>query len=110
MLHTTSVTQAEILYGIAALPAGRRRTGLVAAAGAIFAEDFAGRRVLPFDGTAAKRYVKLRAARRRAGMPMEGFDAQIAAIALTSGAILATRDTGGFADCGLTVINPWKAG
>ena len=41
---------------------------------------------------------------------MEAFDAQIAAIALTSGAILATRDTGGFADCGLTIVNPWRTG
>ena len=108
-LHTTSVTQAEVFYGIAALPVGKRRTALAAAAGAIFAEDFAGR-VLPFDGAAARRYAEIRAARRRAGSPMEAFDAQIAAIALTSGAILATRDTGGFADCGLTIVNPWRTG
>ncbi len=108
-LRTTSLTQAEILYGIAVLPAGKRRDALTTAADAVFAEDLAGR-VLPFNGTAAERHAEIRAARRRAGSPMEGFDAQIAAIALTSGAILATRDTGGFADCGLTVINPWKAG
>jgi len=42
-LCTTSVNKAEILYGIAALPEGRRRTGLIAAAEAMFSKDFAGR-------------------------------------------------------------------
>lgn len=108
-LHTTSVTQAEVFHGIAALPVGRRRGALAAAAGAIFAEEFAGR-VLPFNGAAAERYAEIRAARRGAGDPMEAFDAQIAAVALTSGAVLATRDVGGFADCGLVIVNPWEAG
>ncbi len=106
-LHTTSVTQAEIFYGIAVLPAGKRRDALAAVADAVFAEDFAGR-VLPFNGAAAKRYAEIRAARRRAGNPMEAFDAQIAAIALAAGAAVATRDTGGFAGCGLTAVDPWR--
>jgi predicted nucleic acid-binding protein len=107
VLHTTSVTQAEIFYGVAVLPAGKRRDALAAAADAVFAEDLAGR-VLPFDGGAAERYAEIRAARRRAGTPMEAFDAQIAAIALTSDAVLATRDLGDFAGCGLTVVDPWR--
>lgn len=107
-LCTTSVNMAEILYGVAALPRGRRRSGLAAAAEAMFAEDFAGR-VLPFDNSAARHYAEIVAARRRAGKPIEAFDAQIAAIAATRGAGIATRDSSGFWDCGVTLINPWSA-
>ena len=48
------------------------------------------------------------AARRQAGKPIENVDAQIAAIALAAGATVATRDAGGFAGCGLTVVDPWQ--
>lgn len=108
LLYTTHVNQAEILYGIAALPEGRRRMALAAAAEAMFAEDFAGR-ILPLEAAAA-RYPNIVLARRRAGNPIEKFDALIAAIALAAGAEVATRDTGGFAGCGLTLIDPWTAG
>jgi predicted nucleic acid-binding protein len=104
-LYTTSINQTEILYGIAMLPAGRRRTAL-AAAEAMFAEDLAGR-VLSYDGAAAARYAEIVVARRRVGNPIEAFDALIAATALTAGASIATRDTGGFDGCGLTLIDPW---
>jgi toxin FitB len=107
-LYTTSVNQAEILYGIVALPEGRRRTALVAAAEAMFTEDL-NDRVLPFDGVAAARYAEIVATRRRAGSPIEGFDALIAATALAAGADVATRDVTGFEGCGLTLINPWVA-
>ena len=105
-LYTTSINQTEILYGIAMLPAGRRRTTLAAAAEAMFAEDLAGR-VLPYDSAAAARYAEIVVARRRVGNPIEAFDALIAATALTAGAGIATRDTGGFDGCGLTLIDPW---
>jgi predicted nucleic acid-binding protein len=108
LLYTTYVNQAEVLYGIGALPAGRRRTALAAAAEAMFAEDFAGR-VLPFEVRAAARYPEIVLARRRAGNPIEKFDALVAATALAAGATVATRDTGGFVGCGLTVIDPWTA-
>ena len=108
LLYTTHINQAEILYGIAALPEGRRRTALAAAAAAMFAEDFAGR-ILPFEARAAARYPDIVLARRRAGNPIEGFDALIAATALAAGASVATRDTGGFTGCGLTLIDPWTA-
>lgn len=106
LLATTHITEAEILYGIAALPEGRRRTALLAAAEAMFAEDFIGR-ILPFGAAAAARYPGIVVARRRAGNPIEGFDALIAATALAAGASVATRDTGGFMGCGLTLIDPW---
>ncbi len=106
-LYTTSVNKAEILYGSAARPDGRRRAGLAAAAEAMFAEDLAGR-VLPFDEAAAVFYAKIVTARRREGRPIEAFDAQIAATALVAGAAVATRDLEGFEGCGLSLINPWE--
>ncbi len=107
-LHTTSINEAELFYGINALPEGRRKSDLAAAAEALFAEEFAGR-VLTIGGPAARRYVEIVLLRRRAGQPIEGFDALIAATAAAAGAAVATRDTAGFAGCGLTLINPWEA-
>ena len=108
LLYTTHVNQAEILFGIGALPEGRRRAALAAAAAAMFGEDFAGR-ILPFEAAAAARYPEVVLSRRQAGNPIEKFDALIAATALAAGASIATRDTGGFAGCGLRVIDPWAA-
>ncbi len=105
-LYTTRINQAEILYGIAGLTQGRRRAALAAAASAMFDEDFADR-ILPFGAGAAMRYPEVVLARRLAGQPIEKFDALIAATALAAGASIVTRDTGGFAGCGLIVINPW---
>jgi toxin FitB len=105
-LYTTSANVAEILFGIEALPVGRRRSALTELADAMFAEDFAGR-VLSFDETAAARYAEIVVSRRRQGRPIEAFDAQIAAIALIARADLATRDIAGFAGCGLSLIDPW---
>ena len=107
-LYTTYINQAEIFYGIAAMPEGRRRMRLAEAAHAMFAEDFSGR-ILPFGAGAASHYPDLVMVRRRAGNPIEGFDALIAATARAAGASVATRDTGGFSGCGLTLINPWAA-
>jgi len=107
-LYTTRINQAEVLYGIAALPEGRRRGALASAAAAVFDEDLAGR-ILAFGAAAAPHYADVVVARRRTGRPIEGFDALIAATALAAGASIATRDTTGFADCGLTLIDPWTA-
>ena len=54
LIYTTFVNQAESSYGIGALPEGRRRSALAAAAGAMFAEDFA-ERIVPFEAAAAAR-------------------------------------------------------
>ncbi|MGA8907218.1 MAG: type II toxin-antitoxin system VapC family toxin [Acidobacteriaceae bacterium] len=107
-LYTTSINRAEILFGIEALPEGRRRAALADAAAAMFDEDLAGR-VLPFDAAAASRYAQIVVSRRLAGTPIEAFDALIAAAAFVAGAAVATRDVGGFEGCGLTLINPWEA-
>jgi predicted nucleic acid-binding protein len=107
-LHATSVTKAEILLGIASLPAGRRKAGLAEAAERLFAQLLAGR-VIPFDAIAAEHYAEVVTGRRRLGRPMGIVDAQIAAIALTAGASVATRDVAGFEGCGVEIINPWTA-
>ena len=106
-LYTTSINRAEILYGVAAMPTGRRRDGFEAVAAAIFAEEFAGR-VLAFDGRAAEHYARIVAGRRQAGAPIEGFDALIAATAVAAGFAIATRDIAGFERCGIDLINPWQ--
>ena len=107
-LYTTSVTLAEILYGVQLLPAGKRRGALEAAAQAMFDEDFGGR-VLPFGAEAARAYAKIAAQRRRAGRPISQFDAQIAAIASASRAPVATRNVSDYENCGIQVLNPWDA-
>ncbi len=107
-LFTVAVCQAEILSGIAVLPKGRRRDALRVAATTMFREDFAGR-VLPFDADAAVIYAELFASRRSAGRPAATADLMIASVARTRGASVVTRDSGGFADCGLTVVDPWTA-
>ncbi|RYY05175.1 MAG: PIN domain-containing protein [Alphaproteobacteria bacterium] len=93
---------------MAALSKGRRKEALAAAAELMFQEDLACR-ILPFDGDGAVHYTKLVMARRNAGAPIETFDALIAATTLAAGAGIATRDMGGFAGCGLSVVNPWEA-
>jgi predicted nucleic acid-binding protein len=109
LLFTTSISQAEILSGIAIMPESRRRSDLEAAAGAMFLEDFEGR-VLPFDMNAAVAYADIFAARRRAGRPTSTVDLLIASVARSHHASVVTRDVSGFEGCGLKVINPWKAG
>lgn len=90
-LFTTTLTRAELLYGVRLLPAGARRDGLWDAIHAMFDGDFGGR-VLNFDADAADAYAEIAAARRQTGQPISQVDAMIAAIARTRGATVATRD------------------
>jgi hypothetical protein len=107
-LFTTTITQAEILYGLQLLTAANRRSRLATAAQEMFAIDFAGR-VLSFDQAAAQAYAEIAVARRRAGRPIAQFDAQIAAIARSRDAGVATRNVPDFEGCGIGVIDPWQA-
>jgi len=107
-LFTTSISMAEILQGIEMLPPGKRRTGLLVAAQAMFSGLFPGR-VLPFHEDAARAFAPIAANLRTRGRPISLFDAQIAAIARASGATLATHDTADFEDCGVRLVNPWVA-
>jgi len=104
----SSVTEAELRYGPALMPEGRRLTQLVAQANAMLAEDFADR-ILPFDSPAASAYVRIAAGRRRAGRPISQADAQIAAIAASRGATVATRNVMDLVDCGVDLVDPWTS-
>ena len=106
-LQTSAITHAEILAGIALLPAGKRKEAMLVAANQIFEEDFAGR-CLHFGGQAIGQYAMVRAQRQLAGRPIDTADAQIAAIALAGHLTLVTRNTKDFEGItGLQVINPW---
>lgn len=105
-LFTTTITQAEILYGVALLADGSRKQALSAAIQAVFEEDFAGR-LLSFDSDAADIYAAIAVSRRNTGKQISQFDAMIAAVARSTGAALATRNVKDFVDCGIAVIDPW---
>ena len=106
-LFTTSITEAEIFYGIELLAKGKRREELLAAAEAMFAEDLAGR-VFGFESDAARVFSRIAAQRRALGSPISHADAQIAAIAQARRAKLATRNVADFHDCGLDGVDPWN--
>ena len=106
-LAITAVTVAELLYGVARLADGARKTGLAAAVDALVREDFSGR-VLPFDAAAAGHYAELVAERDRNGRPVSVSDGQIAAICRSHDARLATRNVGDFDATGVTVLDPWR--
>jgi predicted nucleic acid-binding protein len=106
-LFTTSITVAEIGYGIERLPDGARKTLLRTTAEQVFSA-FA-EHVLAFDAAAAALYGGIVSARDRAGAPIDGFDAQIAAICRAHTATLATRNGKDFRDTGIDLLNPWDA-
>ena len=105
-LFVTSVTEAEILTGIALLPYGRRRRGLSEAAARVFATLFA-ERILSFDSDAANIYAEIFAQRSAAGKPISQVDCQIVAIARSHEAAIATRNISDFEGAGVELINPW---
>lgn len=104
----SATTEAELRYGLALLPPGRRRSALAAVIEDMLADDFSCR-ILPFDSAAVVAFADLSADRRRAGRPIAQADAQIAAIARSRGAPLATRNVPDFEGCGIEIVNPWKA-
>jgi len=107
-LFMTSITLAEILYGIERLPNGKRKALLRSTAADVFA-TFADH-VLPFDTGAATAYATIVDARDRRGLPIDGFDAQIASICRARGAGLATRNVKDFEHTGIQVYDPWHRG
>ena len=104
-LFTTSITLAEILYGIERLPEGRRRDLLRRAADDVFSA-FADQ-VLAFDAAAAEQYPEIVSVRDRAGSPIDGVDAQIASICRAHDVPLATRNVRDFHGTGVDLIDPW---
>jgi len=105
-LYLSTISLAELRFGIAALPVGKRRDTLVLSLERRVLPLFAGR-ILSFDEPASQTYATLRARARAAGLAIAPTDGYIAAIATTHGLAIATRDTSPFEAAGLAVINPW---
>lgn len=109
VFYTSAITQAELLLGVALLPSGKRRDAIADALEQMFEQEFVGR-CLPFDELAAHEYAALVATRNKVGMPISTEDAQIAAIALRNGLVLATRNTKDFRKISeLALLDPWLA-
>ena len=108
-LYLSTVSEAELLYGVEILPPGGRRDRLLEEVEGMLREDFDGR-ILVFDSAAAQTYAVIAAARRAAGRRINHADCQIAAIARCRGASVATRDVDDFEGSGIEVINPWANG
>ena len=105
-LYLSSVTLAELLFGIRALPAGKRKNmldGTLTKLLELFKD-----RVLPFDTDAARHYTDLAVMARDGGRGFPTPDGYIAAIAASRGFIVASRDTSPYEAASVTVINPWK--
>lgn len=106
-LYLSSVTIAELSFGIGALPDGRRKVRLTAAVDRVL--ELFGTRILPFDTNAARCYAALAVRARAAGKGFLTPDGYIAAIAAAHVFAVASRDTSAFTAAGLTVIDPWTA-
>lgn len=104
-LYLSSVTLAELLFGIAALPADKRKNALAQVLDGLMGlfRD----RVLPFDIDAARRYPELAVTAKTGGLGFPTPDGYIAAIAASRGFIVASRDTGPYEAAGVPCINPW---
>lgn len=102
----TSITLFEVRLGIALLPKGKRQRALETAFSQLLESDLENR-VLDFDGNAAAESAALAAVRQKAGRPVDMRDTQIAGIAITRRATLATRNTRHFKDLKVPIVNPW---
>ena len=105
-LFLSSVTLAELLFGIAALPEGRRKKALADTLDGLL--ELFDDRVLSFDTAAARHYADLTATPRAGGKGFQTPDGYIAAIAASKGFTIATRDTSPFEAAGVPVVNPWN--
>jgi predicted nucleic acid-binding protein len=103
----TAITRAEVLYGLEALPDGKRRKRFFEAIEKVLVGEFRGR-ILPFDEDAARLFPKIVVGRNALGRPISQFDAMIAATTLARRGTLATRNTCDFEHCGIRIVNPWN--
>lgn len=106
-LYLSSVTVAELLFGVAAMPQGKRQAALAEMIDGLLTlfRD----RVLAFDVEAARHYAELACRARANGRGFPTSDGYIAAIAASRGFAVASRDTGPYEAAGLAVVNPWRA-
>ncbi|EHQ53314.1 PilT domain-containing protein [Ectothiorhodospira sp. PHS-1] len=107
-LYLSIVTVAELRYGIAAMPEGRRRSVYQTRLEHEVLPAFAGR-VLAFDLEASQAYAELMARARAGGKAIGMADGYIAATAAVRGLVVATRDISPYQAAGLVTINPWEA-
>jgi predicted nucleic acid-binding protein len=105
-LYLSTISLAELRFGIAVLPDGKRRELLQSSLERRVLPLFGGR-ILAFDEPASQSYAHLRARALAAGLAIAPTDGYIAAIAATHGFEVATRDTQAFAAAGVAVIDPW---
>ncbi|PAU53193.1 VapC toxin family PIN domain ribonuclease [Pseudomonas sp. PIC25] len=105
-LSISSITVAEILYGIARLPDGKRKHTLFEMASDMFDQDFSDR-ILPFDADAAVLYAEIAADAEARGRKVDMADVQIAAIARLHDATIATRNIRHFEALGVILVDPW---
>ncbi len=105
-LFLSTISLAELRFGIAVLPEGKRKETLHSSLEQQVLPLFTGR-ILSCDEQASHAYATLRARARNAGQAIDAADGYIAAIAVTHGFAVATRDTSPFEAVGLKVINPW---
>lgn len=108
VLYVTTVTLAEIHYGLQALSVGKRRAFLYKAFEEVVLEAFE-ERILMFDEQAAVSYGGLMVACKSLGKPMPILDGQIAAIAHSNQSQIATRNISDFVACGIGLINPFNS-
>ena len=106
-VYLSAVSEAELRLGVAIMSPGHRRAALAGMVNGILQEDFRAR-ILPFDHAAAVAYADVASDRRAAGRPISQFDGQIAAIARSNGAAVATRNVRDFEGCGIVIIDPWQ--
>ena len=102
----TTITLFECQFGLALMPIGRRRQALETSFAALLAEDL-DKRVLAFDTEAAAQAAALAAQRQLAGRPVDIRDTQIAGIAQSRRATVATRNLKHFEGLSVPVVNPW---
>ncbi len=108
-IYISSVTLCEIEFGLALMPAGKRRAALQSSTQELVRADFEGR-CLNLDANCAAAYGQLAAKQQQNGRACSTEDAMIAAIALAHKYVLVTRNTKDFEGMvGLTVVDPWIA-
>ena len=106
-LYMAAISLAELRFGVAALPAGKRKNTLHQQLERRVIPLFKGR-ILSFDVEASEAYAELRAKARDKGKAIGTADGYIAATASANGLSVATRDTAPFEAVGIEVINPWQ--
>lgn len=106
-LFMSAISIAELRFGIASMPSGKRqsvlRDRLEGEVLPLFAE-----RILPFSVQTSQFYANLMVRARGSGKAIGKADGYIAATAAEHGLAVATRDTSPFEAADVRVINPWS--